>query len=506
MKKTFLVVLLFMLMPLLSAVAATIDVPGDQPTIQAGIDASVDGDIVLLADGTYTGVGNYNIDFSGKSITVKSTGGADVCIVDCQGLGRGILIYNGETVTLEGLTVTNGDAGGNHGGGIYANGSDIIVVGCIFDSNSARDGSAVYSYVASSFFTNCTFISNNSAADGGAVFSAVSSFTNCTFTSNNSARNGGAVYSYNPSLFTNCTFISNNSAADGGAIYSSSYQTAISSTFFTNCTFASNSAHSGGAVYFSYYASSFFTSCAFTSNSALYGGALYSSGDANVYSFTNCTFASNSAYSGGAVYSYYYSNGFFTNCTFTLNNATQQGGAIWCDPGLPLTLKNCILWGDIALDGSEIYEKEEPLFITYSEIQGGHTGDGNIDADPLFVHADNDLHLQLTSPCIDTGIADGAPSDDLDGYLRPIGAGYDMGAYEYHYDTLFWQGDSNDWDDSQNWQPSMVPIVFNAVVISGLPSERDWPVVDDLNSVAEKVTIESGTLMIDQGRLTIGGS
>ena len=52
----------------------------------------------------------------------------------------------------------------------------------------------------------------------------------------------------------------------------------------------------------------------------------------------------------------------------------------------------------------------------------------------------------------------------------------------------------------------MVPVIFNAVVISELPSERDWPIVDDLNSVAEKVTIESGTLIIDQGRLTIGGS
>ena len=40
-----------------------IHVPGDQPTIQAGIDAAEDGDIVLVADDTYTGDGNKNLDF-----------------------------------------------------------------------------------------------------------------------------------------------------------------------------------------------------------------------------------------------------------------------------------------------------------------------------------------------------------------------------------------------------------------------------------------------------------
>ncbi len=67
MKKIILLSFILTLLPL-SVLAATIHVPGDQLNIQAGIDAAVDGDIVLLADGTYTGVGNYNIDFSGKSI------------------------------------------------------------------------------------------------------------------------------------------------------------------------------------------------------------------------------------------------------------------------------------------------------------------------------------------------------------------------------------------------------------------------------------------------------
>ncbi len=136
--------MIFMLTPILTQ-AATINVPTtENPTIQAGIIASSDGDIVLLADGTYY---EYNIDFSGKSITVKSANGPDVCIVDCQGLGRGFLVYSGETVIFEGLTVKNGDTGdgyGDSGGAIYSNGSSVSIVNCIFESTSADRGGAVY--------------------------------------------------------------------------------------------------------------------------------------------------------------------------------------------------------------------------------------------------------------------------------------------------------------------------------------------------------------------------
>ena len=54
-----------------------------------GIDAAVAGDTVLVADGTYTGEGNRDIDFKGKAITVKSENGATNCIVDREGVGRG---------------------------------------------------------------------------------------------------------------------------------------------------------------------------------------------------------------------------------------------------------------------------------------------------------------------------------------------------------------------------------------------------------------------------------
>ncbi len=443
MKKIILLSCILILLPL-SVFAATINVPSEQPTIQAGIDAAENGDIVLLANGAYSGAGNYNVDFNGKSITVKSSGGAENCIIDCQQLGRGFLAYSEEIVILQGLTIKNGDAFDSDGGGVYAYGSDkITIIECIFENNSASGsmsrGGAVFSYFNSlSTFTRCTFI-NNSSSFGGAVYTAV----------------GGSLFYYKPhGKFMECSFINNSASNSGGAVNCYGHHN------FINCLFAYNtSSYMGGAV-------------------RLSGKSSYDS--------------------------------YLTNCSFTLNESVRMGGAIASDisfPEAPLILKNCILWGNTAPKGSEVYAKEKPCVITYSNIQGSHAGEGNIDTDPLFIDAVNvDLHLQYGSPCIDTGASDGASEDDLDGYLRPIGTGYDMGAYEYHYDTLFWQGYSSSWNDNLNWQPGMVPVEFNAVVISQLPSERDWPVVSDFNSVAEKVLIESGTLIIEQGNLTIGGS
>src|ERR1700690_642577 len=59
----------------------TILVPADQPTIQAGINAASNGDTVLVSPGTY----NENIDFMGKQITVTSSSGPAVTIIDGGG-------------------------------------------------------------------------------------------------------------------------------------------------------------------------------------------------------------------------------------------------------------------------------------------------------------------------------------------------------------------------------------------------------------------------------------
>ena len=95
--------------------------PGEQPTIQAGIDFAVSGDIVLVADGTYTGAMNKNLDFNGKAIIVISKNGPENTIIDCQGNGRGFNFHSseGQDSVVSGFTIKNGAADGAAGINCY---------------------------------------------------------------------------------------------------------------------------------------------------------------------------------------------------------------------------------------------------------------------------------------------------------------------------------------------------------------------------------------------------
>jgi len=94
--------------------AATIHVPADQPTIQAGVDAAVNGDTVLVHPGTYTGVGNHSILVHGKDILVKGRGGRDSTIIDVQNeadYGFGGSSDEDNNAVLEGFTIRNAVSG-----------------------------------------------------------------------------------------------------------------------------------------------------------------------------------------------------------------------------------------------------------------------------------------------------------------------------------------------------------------------------------------------------------
>ncbi len=110
--------------------------------IQEAINAAVNGDQVVVADGTYTGYGNRDLDFCGKAITVRSENGPDNCVIDCEGgpddWHWGFYFCNNEsgTTVLNGLTITNGYA--DCGAGIYCQGgASPTIINCIIARNGA---------------------------------------------------------------------------------------------------------------------------------------------------------------------------------------------------------------------------------------------------------------------------------------------------------------------------------------------------------------------------------
>jgi len=181
-----------------------------------------------------------------------------------------------------------------------------------------------------------------------------------------------------------------------------------------DCTFTRNTADAvGGAVSNYLGGSPTFINCSFRFNGVVDGGPTPLGGgaflnDSGSPTFINCLFFGNKASEGGAVVTVGYPLTFI-NCTFVNNEATERdAGAIFDNNGNSL-IRNCILWNNKAKRQStnEIYNS--PVLpgktdVTYSDVHGGWAGEGNIDADPLFVNtANSDLRLQTNSPCRNTG-------------------------------------------------------------------------------------------------------
>ena len=385
------------------------DGSADHPfdAIQEGIDAAVDGDTVLVLDGTYTGMGNKNLDFNEKAITIRgSLDDPALCVIDCEDNGRGFYFQNGEgpDSIVEGLTITNGDA--IYGGGVYCTShSNPTLVICIIRENSAgRYGGGVFCHDSSPTLYYCS-IAENTTAD-------------TTYYGH-----GGGVYcggDSSPTL-TNCTINANTTYnVGGGGVYCGEY----SSPTLTNCTISGNSAYSGGGVY-CYDCSPVLTNCKINANTVISsGGGLWCRNSSPT--LTSCTIIANTANTGGGVFCWHNNYPMLTNCTFAANTS-NLGAALGCnsyqqsEPSV-VTMSNCILWnGDVQIWNND----ESSIAITYSDVQDG-TGDtwfsdGCIDGDPSFVDPDgldddpdNDYRLSPSSPCIDAADNIAVPLDIFD--------------------------------------------------------------------------------------------
>ncbi len=464
---------------------------GPKATIQAGIDASNHGDTVVVADGTYTGDGNRNTSFDGRLITLRSENGPDRCVIDCEGAGRGFLFRSGETsaAVVTGFTIANGYAAEGAGGGMYISDSSPTVGDCVFSGNLADEGGGMFNSNAGTSVTQCIFANNTAVRHGGGMYNEYSDLviTDCTFTRNVAdLLNGGAIYNeFSDLTVRRCRFERNavNNVGAGMANFFCDLR-------ITHCAFNQNDAichgtptidcSAAGGGMGNYDCSAVITNCTFTGNRVSCGspaaarngwtGAPNRSPDATLSchglgggidnrrtnaTITNCTFGGNiGGEHGGGVY-IQDNDPILTNCTFSRNSSVFSGGAVFAIDSSHPSVNNCIVWENhpneiVSFAGSE-------ATVTYSDVQGGFPGKGNIDVDPLFANdvgidgiagtTDDDLRLLPDSPAINAGDLLALPPDvpdldgdgdtkesaplDLDGHARVLCGEVDMGPYEF---------------------------------------------------------------------------
>lgn len=231
--------------------AADIFVPADHATIQAAINAASDGDTVFVSPGTYQ---EHEITFGGTNVRVVSTDGPDVTTVDAQRLGPVFRFVNGETrqATVEGFTITNGEANAQfEGGGVFITGSSPSVIGnrIVDNRNLQTDGAGGGIKVSSGsnpLIRDNLVQGNQATGNGGGIRlrEASAVITGNDFIDNTASgtvnSNGGAISLSAADSVEIRGNVFRNNAADSVAGAISAY--AVTSLDISNNTFEQNSA------------------------------------------------------------------------------------------------------------------------------------------------------------------------------------------------------------------------------------------------------------------------
>jgi parallel beta-helix repeat protein len=455
-----------------------INVPDDQPTIQAGINSASDGDTVLVADGIYHGDGNHDISFLGKAITVMSKHGAETCTLECENQGIGFLFNNGEdsTSVVQGFTILRSYSDGmfcrnassprimnnrilyGWGTGIVCKGAShpLILnneithnglgIQCLDFSDPIITGNTISG--SSTWGISISFsspdISANTVTENAYGGIRVANASNPEITGNLISYNSTPSHGAGINLLASSSVIRGNTiswnnapSGRGGGVYVEE-----SAGILDDNIIVGNTARDyGGGIGCSGAPSLRICNNLIKSNASFFGGGIYLLSSFDVMMGGN-TITGNSADLGGGLFMGY-STVTMWGQTFSGNSASS-GAAIFANPNVHATILNSILWGDSAETEEEIYHvPSSEITVQYSDIEHGWEGEGNIQSDPRFVLEEKkDYRLLWVSPCIDAGHAD---SLDADGTRADMGArSFDKNDYLTLYvtpdTTVVWRG------------------------------------------------------------------
>jgi len=397
MRRCFFILLSAILSLGLPLFASTIRIPQDQPTIQAGINAANTGDTVLVSPGSYT----ENIDFLGKAITVTSSDGPDVTILDGGQIGPVAVFHSGESnrSALSGFTLQDGVGVSNYaytGGGIsIENSSPTIRQNTIVGNNAASGAGIGVQYGAPVIHDNS--ILENTAQFGGGIYVLAAPGTRIV---------GNLI-------------IGNTGSSAGGGIgfFAAGYALVLNNIFHGNV------GGQGGAIWIVNEADELIVDNLFAANEASSGSEIYSSipNSKKGFRIINNTIVADDAIADAAVVA----DGFNQNAVIGNNVifGASGGTALLCNPVYP--------------DGPPIVGFNDAYIRNGTAYAGSCTGfsgmKGNVSANPEFVAPEQgNFHLRSISPAINAGHNLRAlPKNDLGGKPRVVGGSVDMGAYEY---------------------------------------------------------------------------
>ncbi len=442
-------------------------------TIQAAVDAAQSGDIIKVAQGTYTDVHHIaalstssftatQIVVITKSLTIQggytttnwstSNPAANPTTLDAQRQGRVLYISGNVSPTIEGLRLTGGDATGlgglggiDVGGGLYISGTHALITNTVIYSNIAPSGggglflksrdarlqnNVIYDNAATangsgggvyvSYVSNCnptldgnTIYANRNKGWGGGVYLSGNATLRGNVIHDNSAYNygGGVALSWNNATLAGNRVYSNTAQSEGGGVFQYGGSPLLSGNVITG----NAAGWSGGGVVLKVVGSPTLINNVVAGNHAVVlGSGIYVSESSPRLLHT--TVARNSGGDGSGIY--------------VSGTASAHGHAV---------LTNTIIFSHsvgITVTAGNTATLNGTLWQTNGTDWGGnvnHTNDHR--GDPAF--AADGYHLLGRSQAIDHGVDSGVTTD-IDGEGRPIDGVYDLGADETKVEFLIY--------------------------------------------------------------------